>query len=172
MPEIGYDLYEITSSGLSHYIKSRLFMDNVFANDYNLVPTVDTYNFAKIDFNWGETKQQAQIEVSIIDADNVLRTKLSINYSDLVFRSKSSLDPECTWKLNRRFKSPREYFNYYRENKLEMLFLVPYIWLFYLIWYLVYLPFWIVFKLGVVVYYVFRKLTGPRSIIKENKKKN
>jgi hypothetical protein len=134
LPELGYDLYEITSSGLSHFYRTRIIMDYILPNDYSLVPTVEDYNFAKVDFYFGNNKNESYFDVSIIDADSIIRTKMSINYKDLLFKGKYGEYNECSQRINSRFKSIKDYYEYYKTHKYEIVFLIPYLWLAYLLY--------------------------------------
>ncbi len=127
--EIGYNLYELVSSGLSHFDTDYFLMNYLLPDRYSVLPTVNNYNFGKISFSWGNTKNESFFDFSLIDAENVIRNKISIPYYDLVYDKKKIIDPFCDEKLNSRFKSPTEYIMYYLENKIMIFVLVLYLWI-------------------------------------------
>jgi hypothetical protein len=142
LPEVGYDLYEISSSGLSHYDRVNFIMDYFMPNDYSIVPTVNYYNFGKIDFFWGNSKEDSKIFLSIIDIDNITRIKFSLSLTkDLSFDKSKITDPLCEAKLNSKFKSFGEYMEYYYNNKYFILILVLYKWILLTIAGLIYLAY-------------------------------
>jgi len=125
LPEIGYDIYEITSSGLSHYAWFSVFVEDLFANDYSVIPFIKTYNFAKIDFNWGISRNESAFNVNIIDYDGNTITSLPINYKDVSYRKVNEIiqpgERTCLSKLSTRFKTFQEYLKYYSNNPLSSL---------------------------------------------------
>jgi hypothetical protein len=125
LPEIGYDIYEITSSGLSHYAWFSVYVEDLFANDYSIIPFIKTYNFAKIDFNWGNSRNESGFSLNIIDYDGNIRTSLTINYEDISYKKiEEVIEPgerTCRSKLTTRFKSFKEYLKYYKNNPLSSL---------------------------------------------------
>jgi hypothetical protein len=122
VPEIGYNLYEFTSSGLSHYDDDNFLMEYVLPNDYNVVPIISYYNFGKLKFNWGERKDDSSVTVSIIDIDNITRAEISLEYKDLVYdENREGKLIDCKERMGRRFKTMEHYIEYYRKNK-KMLF--------------------------------------------------
>lgn len=118
LPELGYNIYEITTSGLSHYDSIHFLLDYFMPADYNMLPSINYYNFAKIDFKWGNKKEESKMDISIIDIDNVTRAKFSLSLiNDLAYDKNKIKDPKCEAKLNSKFKSIGEYFTYYKNNK-------------------------------------------------------
>lgn len=148
LPELGYNLYEITSSGLSHYDRINFLLDYIMPNDYNILPSINYYNFAHIDFKWGARKNESQMEISIIDIDNVTRAKLTLNLlKDLSFDKSKIKDYDCEERLNSRFKSFGEYVNYYKSNKMMIPILFLYKWIFLIFVALAYLVYYVLNKL-------------------------
>jgi hypothetical protein len=145
LPKIGYDLYEITSSGLSHYFRPSVFIEYFLPSDYNIIPTIASYNFAKIDLVYGEDKYSSKIVASIIDDENIVRARLNIPYTNLIFNNTKYNDDECEEKINSRFKTIKEYFEYYNSRPFEIVFLIPYLWLIYLFYKLIMLILWILY---------------------------
>jgi hypothetical protein len=131
MPEIGYDIYEITSSGMSHYAWFSVFIEHIFANDYSITDFIRYYNFARIDFIWGSNRSESKFNVSIIDIDNNIRTSIVINYEDISYKKIEEIiapgQRDCRSKLLTRFKTSNEYLNFYKKNPLTLLPIILFI---------------------------------------------
>ena len=157
----------ITSSGLSHYLPTKIIVDYILPSDYYLLPTIDRYNFAKIDIIYGKDKLESKVEVPIIDAENILRTKLTIPYTKLIFDdSNKDTNSDNATRINRRFKTPWQFIEYYHTNKLEIIFLIPLLWIIYFFYYLVYIPIWIIKK---IVYFAFKFISFAFFILKKER---
>lgn len=123
VPEIGYNLYEFTSSGLSHFDDDNFLMEYILPSDYNVVPILSYYNFGKFKFNWGESKEDSSITVSIIDIDNITRAEISLEYKDLVYdKNREGISSDCKERMGRKFKSLGQYIEYYKMNKRMLFF--------------------------------------------------
>jgi hypothetical protein len=124
IPEIGYNIYEITSSGMSHYAWFGMFIEHIFANDYSVTDFVRYYNFAKINFIWGNNRSESKLNVSIIDIDDDIRTSMIINYEDISHKKIDEIlipgERDCKSKLLTRFKTPNEYLNYYKKYPMTL----------------------------------------------------
>jgi hypothetical protein len=119
--DIGYPLYEITSSGLSHFLKLAIVFDYLWPNRYSILPNIDYYNFAKIDFDWGSSKEESKMTINIIDIDNIRRLGLTLKYSDLKHNNNFKNNTECYRKLNSRLKDFSEYVDYYKKHKIYLI---------------------------------------------------
>ena len=90
MPKIGYNLYECTSSGLSHSNKFTSFINNFYHNDYLIEGTnFNGINFGEVKINWGENNKinNSYIELEIFDKDDKLASYVRVNYTDLIYKS-------------------------------------------------------------------------------------
>ncbi len=133
LPELGYDLIEITSSGLSHFCGFKLIQEHIFPNNYNTGEFINDYNFAFLEFDWGKSKEEAKFIIRIKNIQNEEKIKRLIKYRDLRFSSlllNSRNNSECYQKINSRFKSLGEYISYYIDNPLR---LVQYIVVYFLV---------------------------------------
>jgi alkaline phosphatase D len=119
-PDIGYEIYEITSSGMSHFCDFKFFFELFVNNDYNIIPFIDTYNFGKIEFQWGKSKEESKFTIKFIDIERTIRGEYTINYNDLIYKKvDEKIDfyhRDCKTRLYSRFKSPLEYYFYYKNN--------------------------------------------------------
>jgi hypothetical protein len=124
-PDIGYDIYEITSSGLSHFCDFKLLFENFVNNDYSVIPFIDTYNFGKIEFEWGDSREESRFIIKFLDIDRKVRGEYTINYTDLVdkrIEEKTDLyHRDCKTRLYSRLKSPIEYFLFYKNDPKALL---------------------------------------------------
>jgi alkaline phosphatase D len=138
LPEIGYHLYEITSSGLSHFFYYKILFDYVLpSSEYNLISTIEDYNFAKINFEWGKNKSDSKVEFQIKNADNILLAQLKLAHYNLSYSEENLVgnDPDCYRKITSKYKSLKECFKFYLENKSYIIFLIPYLWIVIIIYY-------------------------------------
>ena len=122
-PKIGYNLYEITSSNLGYhnYFKVSYFIDKILPNDYNINKSFDGINFGEIIINWGNSINDIVISINIFDENDNKKISLDLNYNkDLVFKRENIDNIDCIYLLNKRFKTPFQYFNYYMNNKNEL----------------------------------------------------
>ena len=126
------------------------------------MPTLTYYNYGKIDFIWDpNSKENSKMKISLIDIDNVVRAEITISYIDLVYDKLKVKDLECYEKINRRYKTPYEYFQYYSKNKFEfissILILTSILHFFYIIYY--------------ILSFIYRKILLIFRIIFKNKEK-
>lgn len=119
LPELGYDLYEITSSGLSHYCSYKFLYDDFLPNNFNLGDFIADYNFAFIEFDWGNSRDEAKIKILIKNIENEIKIQRIIYYKSLIANKN---DPaiinnkknfNCYQRINSRFKSLKEYYEFY-----------------------------------------------------------
>jgi hypothetical protein len=144
MPEIGYDLWEITSSGLSHYDRDQFITDYLLPNDYSVLPAINTYNYANVEISWGKSKEESSLQFQIRDIDNNIRAQIDLNYAEDLIYSEEKVkvtDKDCFNKSISRFKSLSEYFQYYRNHKLAIMFILPYLWMLNLLFFFIYIPY-------------------------------
>ena len=89
LPNIGYNLYECTSSGLSYSNKFYSFVDNIYHNDYLIEGTnYNGINFGQVKINWGEKKiNDSFIELQIYNQNDSLVSNVKINHNDLIFNN-------------------------------------------------------------------------------------
>ena len=79
LPVLGYDLIEITSSGLSHYCGFKLLQEHIFPNNYNTGEFINDFNFAFFEFDWGNSKEEANFLAKIKNIQNEEKIKRIIN---------------------------------------------------------------------------------------------
>lgn len=120
MPEIGYDLYELTSSGLSHYLNVSYYIDEILPNNYNYGKSFSGYNFGEVKIDWGTKREEANVTLSIFDIDNNKQIEKIINYNELVFDERNEKHYNCTKKINKRFKNIFDYIDYYLKHPSEI----------------------------------------------------
>ena len=101
-----------------------MVFDYFLSNRYSILPTIESYNFGKIEFNWGMSKEESKIYVNIIDIEDITRVRLSLSYIDLKFNKNYLNNTDCYESINSRFKTLSEFFKYYKENKFHLIFLV------------------------------------------------
>ena len=88
LPNIGYNLYECTSSGLSHSNKFNSIVNNFYHNDYLIEGTnFNGINFGQVKINWGEKNDinNSYIELEIYDKNDNLVSNVRVNYTELVY---------------------------------------------------------------------------------------
>ena len=118
IPEIGYPLIEITSSGLGHYCKPNcdLIIDHILPSYYKFSPTINYYNYAQLYFDWGSKKEESKMIVKIIDIDDRVRINIEITLEELTKKYNIN-DTQCFNKITKRFKSLKEYLSFYLNKK-------------------------------------------------------
>ena len=88
LPNIGYNLYEFTSSGLSHTNKFSSFFNNFYHNDYLIEGT--NYNgisFGQVKINWGSGNiKDSFVELETYDNNDNKVSSVKINYTDLMYK--------------------------------------------------------------------------------------
>ena len=92
LPNIGYNLYEFTSSGLSHANKFNSFFNNFYHNDYLIEGTnYNGINFGQVKINWGEGDiKDSFIELEIFDNEDKRVANVKIKYTDLMYKEDTS----------------------------------------------------------------------------------
>ena len=90
LPNIGYNLYECTSSGLGRSKKFSSFFNNLYQNDY-LLEGKNFYgiNFGQVKINWGENDniKNSYIELEIFDQNDNMVSDARINYGELIYQN-------------------------------------------------------------------------------------
>lgn len=161
-PDIGYNLYEFSSSGLSHYCIWKFFFENLFAKDYSLIPHLDYYNFGMIEFDWGISVKEAKVNLKITDIDNNIYANLTLSHEELSYNpahfENEPINPylrDCKTRLNSKFKSFWEYYYLYKSDIPGLLFMIGAFILLFLILFIVFF----VFKFSItIIMIVFNKL--------------
>ena len=121
MSKVGYDLYELTSSGLSHYLNVSYYIDNILPNNYNLGKSYSGYNFGEVKIDWGNSIEETKVSLGIFDIDDNKQIEHVIEYKDLVYNKERINEEEnCDRRINKRFKNAMEYIDYYCANKSEL----------------------------------------------------
>ena len=134
LENIGYNLYEFTSSGLGHTNKLGSFFNNIYHNDYLIEGTnYNDINFGQIKINWGEKDiKDSYIEFEIYDKDDNVKSNIIVNYTQLMFRENSTKDyyedednikdinymnvhddESCKREIYHRVRTPLMVFKYY-----------------------------------------------------------
>ena len=92
LENIGYNLYEFTSSGLGNSNKFSSFFNNFYHNDYLIEGTnYNDINFGQVKINWGENDiKESYIEFEIYDKNDKVVSSVSVNYTQLMFRENST----------------------------------------------------------------------------------
>ena len=140
LPNVGYNLYECTSSGLSHSNKFTSFINNFYHNDYLVEGTnFNDINFGEVKINWGENNiQNSYIELEIFDKDDKLASHVRLNYTDLIYKNDTKdfyLDENnmkdirymnvydglsCEREIYHRVRTPYMKFRYYFTHFSQM----------------------------------------------------
>ena len=140
LPSVGYNLYECTSSGLSHSNKFTSFINNFYHNDYLVEGTnFNDINFGEVKINWGENNiQNSYIELEIFDKDDKLASHVRLNYTDLIYKNDTKdfyLDENnmkdirymnvydglsCEREIYHRVRTPYMKFRYYFTHFSQM----------------------------------------------------
>lgn len=91
---IGYNLYEFTSSGLTHAFRlpfATLFVDNILLHDYYHSKSVAERNFGLMEFSFdNENKENSSIIITINKYNNETIHKVILSYKDLIFKKGNS----------------------------------------------------------------------------------
>ena len=93
LPEIGYNLYECTSSGLSHSNKLSSLLNNLYHNDYLIEgKNFDGINFGQVKINWGENDNinNSYIDMEIYDKEDNKVLDVRVNYTELIYQNSES----------------------------------------------------------------------------------
>jgi hypothetical protein len=144
---IGYDLFEVTSSGLTHFYKLAYVIDYLLANDYKYSETYSTFNFGVINFIWGSNKEDSKIRFSIRDIENKEIINLTLNAKDLTYAADQITDPNCSNLINRRFKSLTGYITYYFNHMSELPVLLLYVLILIALCIIILVPLYILIKI-------------------------
>ena len=137
LPKIGYNLYECTSSGLSHSNKFNSFINNFYDNDYLIDgKNFNGINFGQVKINWGEKNniKNSYIDLEIYDQNDNLVSDVRVNYVDLLYNNDTRyyyLDENniknikymnvydgesCEREIFHRFRTPFMNLRYYLTN--------------------------------------------------------
>ena len=137
LPKIGYNLYECTSSGLSHSNKFHSFINNFYHNDYLIDgKNFNGINFGQVSINWGDKNdiKSSYIDLEIYDENDNLVSDVRVNYIDLLYNNDSNNfylkesniknikymnvhDGEsCEREIYHRFRTPIMNLRYYLTN--------------------------------------------------------
>ena len=118
LPKIGYNLYECTSSGLSHSNKISSYINNIYHNDYLIENTnFNGINFGEVIINWGEEKNNVDnsyIELNIYDQDDKKVSDVRIDYKDLIYTNDTK-----DYYLNEKNLKEIRYMNIYDGESCE-----------------------------------------------------
>lgn len=142
LPNIGYNIYEFTSSGLGYLNKLGAYYNNLYHNDYLIEGTnFNDINFGQIKIHWDEDDdvENSYISMEIYDENDKMISNVEIKYKDLIYREDSSsfYDNENNLEkikymniqdgekcqrelLYRRVRSPLMIFKYYFTNLREL----------------------------------------------------
>ena len=130
--QIGYHLYEITSSGLSHVGIWKLLFDYFFPHSYSFIPIFDNFNFAQINFNWGNNINEASFTATIFDIDGIYARNLTLNFKNDLYYNNSNINRyiDCESQLNTRI-------NYFYLIYIVFIFSITFYLLFKLFYFLI-----------------------------------
>ena len=141
LEEVGYNIYEFTSSGLGHTNKFGSFLNNFYHNDYLIEGTnYNDINFGQVKINWGEKDiKDSYIEFEIYDQNDEVKSTVTVNYTQLMFRENSTKeyythednvknikymnvhdDESCKREIYHRVRTPFMIFKYYFTNLRQL----------------------------------------------------
>lgn len=92
-PDIGYNIYEFTSSGLGYTNKLQSFYNNLYHNDYLIEGTnYNEISFGQIRINWGEGNDitKSYINMEIFGENDNLVSNVTIKYEDLMYKDEKN----------------------------------------------------------------------------------
>lgn len=161
--EIGYPIYEASSSGLSHHCFYDFFADYIFSNRYSINPMLSTFNFANVELIWGKSRKSSFAKIYIVDIENVVRDELTLSYSDLSYNEKYKNDTECYANINSRFRSLKGYATYYMKRPLEALMM-------FLVYLIFFLSIYVMLKIFLIIKVVILSLLYPLFYLKRKLK--
>ena len=137
LPNVGYNLYEFTSSGLSYSNKLFYYINNMYDNDYLIEgKNYNGINFGQVKINWGENNDinNSFVEFEIYDNNNSLVIDERVNYTELLYNNDTTdyyLDDKnmekirymnvydgksCEREIYHRVRTPFMNFRYYLMN--------------------------------------------------------
>ena len=137
LPNIGYNLYECTSSGLSYSNKLNSFINNFYDNDYLIEgKNFNGINFGQVKINWGDNNDlnKSYIDLEIYDKEDNLVSDVRVKYIDLLYNNDTTnfyLDEvniknikymnvydgkSCEREIHHRFRTPLMNLKYYFTN--------------------------------------------------------
>ena len=89
LPNVGYNLYECTASGLSYSNKFYSFVNNIYHNDYLIEGTnYNDINFGQVKINWDDNnKNKSYIELQIYNQNDSLVSNVRVDYNDLIYNN-------------------------------------------------------------------------------------
>jgi len=140
LPKIGYNLYECTSSGLSHTNKFTSFLNNLYKNDYLIDGTnFDRFNFGQVKINWGQDNNinNSYVELEIYDKNDNSVSNVRVNYTELVYQGRENyyLDQNniknirymnikngtsCEIEIHHRIRNIKMIFKYYLTSLSQL----------------------------------------------------
>lgn len=117
--DIGYHIHEFTSSGLTHNCVINFILDvdlcqfgwdYLLPHEYNILPTMQEFNFGMINIDWGNNKKSENLEenalkdinitIELINNQGEIKRTHSINYyNELRFQNISN-DNFCKLQVN------------------------------------------------------------------------
>lgn len=116
-PRLGYHLYEITSSGLSHFDEHMsFFIDFVLPRDYSILNAVYDYNYGFVELDWGDSKEESKVRIGAKDMENNIRNELTILRKDLNFNRDYKNNTDCEVFFNSFYKTWRKYLSFYMKR--------------------------------------------------------
>ena len=148
-----------------------IILDYIFPNDYLIGGTIDFYNYGMVDFEWGKTKEDSKLKLTIYDIENNLRIQREIEYKELIYNTNHKDNYQCEIDLTSRLKPLKHYINYYKSNpKVVMGYLLLFMFLFFILKTVLFV-FKLVFKIVTFPFRLcFRKKENKVEI--DSKKKN
>jgi hypothetical protein len=140
LADIGYNLYEFTSSGLGYSSKVNSYYNNFYHNDYLIEGTnYNDVNFGQVKINWGEKDiKESYVEFEIYDNNDNVVSNVRVNYTDLMFRENSESfysdennlkeinymnihdDESCKREIYHRVRTPIMVIKYYLTHFKEI----------------------------------------------------
>lgn len=112
-----------------------------------------------LEFNWGSTRNESSVTTKIIDIDGVVRLQNNIPYNELIYNSYKG-NEECSVKLNRRFKTIKEYYSYYRNQPTQVIVIIVYICFILLILFILSIVYKLFKIILIVIFSILRKASN------------
>ena len=138
LPKIGYNLYEITSSGLGYSSKVNSFFSNIYHNDYLIEgQNYDGINFGEVQIYWGQNINSSFVNLQIYDDNDEKKLQVFVNYTDLIYNDNEDYyekeenvknikymniydGKSCEREIYHRVRTPFMSFKYYITHPQEL----------------------------------------------------
>jgi hypothetical protein len=85
-----------------------------------------------VEFNWGNSKYDSSVKISIYDLDKVVRSQVTLKYENLMHNNYHAKNTECEQRLSSKFKKLSDYYDYY-SDQYYFQYLIGYIFFLFIV---------------------------------------